>query len=93
MEREAVVWNCSCVDTLIRTVLHRTVPKDRVNGKPIRTYAERFHTKPFQSPVQTQPKRAVGGFVIDSTYFAVARINNIHLYQNIFTGTSSSRYC
>ena len=40
----AVVWNCSCVDALKGTVLHRTVPRDRVNGKPIRTYAERFHT-------------------------------------------------
>ena len=52
MEREAVVWNCSCVDALKGTVLHRTVPRDRVNGKPIRTYAERFHTEPFQSPVR-----------------------------------------
>ena len=25
--------------------------RDRVNGKPIRTFAERFHTAPFQSPV------------------------------------------
>ena len=37
MEREAVVWNFSCVDALKGTVLHRTVPRDRVNGKPIRT--------------------------------------------------------
>ena len=36
--REAVVWNCSCVDALKGTVLHRTVPRDRVNGKLIRTY-------------------------------------------------------
>ena len=50
-EREAVVSNCSCVDALKGTVLHRTVPRDRVNGKPIRTYAEGFHTEPYQSPV------------------------------------------
>ena len=43
MEREAVIWNCSCVDALKGAVLHRTVPRDRVNGKPIRTYEERFH--------------------------------------------------
>ena len=49
--RESVVWNCSCVDALKGTALHRAVPRDRVNGKPIRTYAERFHTEPFQSPV------------------------------------------
>ena len=34
----AVVWNCSCVNALKGTVLHRTVPRHRVNGKPIRTY-------------------------------------------------------
>ena len=44
------------MDALKGTVLLRTVPRDRVNGKPIRTYAERFHTEPFQSPVSTQPK-------------------------------------
>ena len=32
------------------TVLHRTVPRCRVNGKPIGTSTERFHTEPFQSP-------------------------------------------
>ena len=26
MEREAVFWDCSCVDALKRTVLHKTVP-------------------------------------------------------------------
>ena len=30
-------------------VLHRTVPRHRENGEPIRTYADRFHTEPFQS--------------------------------------------
>ena len=49
--REAVVWNCSCANALKGTGLHRTIPRHRVNGKPIRTYAERFHTEPFQSPV------------------------------------------
>ena len=49
--REAVVWNCLCVDALKVTVSHRTVPRDRVNEKPICAYAERFHTEPFQSPV------------------------------------------
>ena len=49
MEREAIVWNCSRVNTWKETVLHRTVPIHRVDGKPIRTYAERFHTEPFQS--------------------------------------------
>ena len=49
--REAVVWNCSCVDAVNETVLHRAVPRDRVSGKPFCTYAERFHTEPFQSPV------------------------------------------
>ena len=39
--REAVVWNCSCVYALKGTVLHRTVPRGRVSGKPIRNYAER----------------------------------------------------
>ena len=51
VEREAVVWNCSCVNALKGTILHRTVPRHRVNGKPIRTNAERFDTEPFQSPV------------------------------------------
>ena len=51
MERETVIWNCSCVDALKGTVLHRMVARDRVNGKPIRTYADWFHTEPFQSPV------------------------------------------
>ena len=50
-EREAVVWNCSCVNALKGTVLHRTIPRHRVNEKPIRTYAKRFHTEPFQSSV------------------------------------------
>ena len=49
-EREAVVWNCSCVNVLKETVLHRTVPRHRVNGKPIRTIAERFHTEPSKVP-------------------------------------------
>ena len=44
--REAVVWNCSCLDALKGTVLHRMVPRDRVNGKAIHAYAEQF-----QSPV------------------------------------------
>ena len=43
-ERETVVWNCSCVNTLKGTVLDKTVPRHYKNGKPIRTYAERFHT-------------------------------------------------
>ena len=43
--------DCSCVNALKGTALHRTVLRDRVNGKPIRTYAERFHTEPFQNPV------------------------------------------
>ena len=51
IEREAVVWNFSCVNALKGTVLHRTVPRHRVNGKPIRIYAERFHTEQLQSPV------------------------------------------
>ena len=55
MKREAVVWNYSYVDALKGTVLHRTVPRHRVDGEPISTYAEWFHTEPFQSPVQTQP--------------------------------------
>ena len=33
MEREAVVWNCLFLDALKGTVLHRTVPRDRVNRK------------------------------------------------------------
>ena len=33
--REAAVWNCSCVNDLKCTVLHRTVPRHRVNGKPL----------------------------------------------------------
>ena len=49
--REAVVWNYSCRNALQGTVLHRMVAIHRANGKPIRTYAERFHTEPFQSPV------------------------------------------
>ena len=49
MEREAVVWNCSCVNAMKGAVLHRTVPSHRVNRKPIRTYEERFLTEPFQS--------------------------------------------
>ena len=53
--REAVVWNYSCVNALKGTVLHRTVPRHRVNRKPIRTYVERFHAEPFESPVSTQP--------------------------------------
>ena len=32
-----------------KTVLDRTVPRHRVDGKPIRTYAEWLHTEPFQS--------------------------------------------
>ena len=39
------------LNTLKGTVLHRTVSRDRVSGKPIRTYAERFHIEPFQSPM------------------------------------------
>ena len=39
-EREAVVWNCSCVNALKGTVLHRTVTRDRINEKPIRTHAD-----------------------------------------------------
>ena len=39
------------LNALKGTVLHRTVPRHCVNGKPIRTYAERFHTEPFKSPV------------------------------------------
>ena len=46
--REAAIYNCSCVNTK-GTVLHRTVPRHRVNEKSIRTDAERFHTEPFQS--------------------------------------------
>ena len=67
MDRETVVWNCSCVNALKGTVLHRTVPRDRVNGKPIRTYAERFHTEPFQSP------RANAALKY-SLYFAVCHV-------------------
>ena len=47
--REALVWNCSCVNTWKGTVLHRKFPRHRVNGKPIRTYAERFHVQPVRS--------------------------------------------
>ena len=50
MEREAVAWNCSCVNALKGSVLHRTVPRHRLKGKPIRTYVERFHAEPFQVP-------------------------------------------
>ena len=38
------MWNHPCVNASKETVLHRTVPRYRVNGKPIRTYAEQFHT-------------------------------------------------
>ena len=31
------------------TVLLRTPSRHHVSGKPIRTYAERFHTEPFKS--------------------------------------------
>ena len=44
MERGAVVWSCSCINAL-----KGTVPRYRVNGKSIRTYAERFHIEPLQS--------------------------------------------
>ena len=40
------------MDALKGTVLHRTAPRDRVNGKPIRTYAERV-------PYRTVPKSRV----------------------------------
>ena len=31
-------------------LLYRTVPRHHVNGKPIRTYTERFQIEPFRSP-------------------------------------------
>ena len=49
MEREAVVWNFSRLNTLKGKVLHRTVPRHGVNGNPIPTCAEQFHIEPFQS--------------------------------------------
>ena len=44
-----MVWNCSTVNTLKETSLHRTVPRHRTNGKPIHSYAEQLYTEPFQS--------------------------------------------
>ena len=65
MEREAVFWNCSCEDALKGTVLHRTVQRDRVNGKFIRTYAEQFHTEPFQSPCKRSLRLAKVGDILE----------------------------
>jgi len=39
-EQGAVVWNCSYVNTW----------KDKVNGKPIRSYVGRFHTELSKVP-------------------------------------------
>ena len=44
------MWNRPCMNAWKETVLHRAVPRHRVNEKPIRTSTERFHTEPFQSP-------------------------------------------
>ena len=38
------MWNHPCVNAWKETVLHRTVPRFRVNGKPICTSLERFHS-------------------------------------------------
>ena len=44
------MWNHPCVNVWKETVLHRTVPRQRVNGNPNRTSTEWFHIEPFQSP-------------------------------------------
>ena len=69
MEREAVVWNCSCVNTLKGTVLHRTVARDRVNEKPIRGTV----------PYRTVPKSRVNAalillFLILSNYLTTKKM-------------------
>ena len=61
MDREAVVWNCSFVNAMKGTVLHGTVPRHRVNGKPIRTYAEQFHTEPFSCKRSLRGRLQHGG--------------------------------
>ena len=95
MEREGVVWNCSCVNTWKGAVLLRTVPRHRVNEKPIRTYAEQFHTELFQSsPVNAASESpqniteflvcTLGSFIPDLQFSA------LQLYPVYFTIQSIS---
>ena len=78
MEREAVVWNCSCVDALKRTVVHRRVPRDRVSGSlsvPTRNGSMQNRSKVSckRSLIQRMKDNRGGRWAINSFGFTIER--------------------